>query len=471
MIWRRVMALEWRIMKRDPSLIWVLSLFASFLVLSSLAGGDHADSLEEGLSRSQTEINNRFQALESQMGNLKADSPLQSKDPRDPVWMGQEGGAQLAILPPGPLAPIAIGERDLHPQAIRITTDLNLTAEGETETPMVAPSRLRTGALDPTFLFVVLFPLVVIALSYELLSGERERGTLAMLLSQPVSQSELVVGKALARAGALSMVTLLFAGIGLAVAGVDWTGPGTLSHFSLYGLILICWALFWFAAAVLVNAWSPSSARNALTLVGIWLSLVVIIPGLVQVGIDTFYPAPSAIDLMHEARESSQDVESKLNDMEGRHDVDTKQAGYAAKVVQVQDELAARAKPVLETLRRQVKERREVIQMLQYTSPAIVVQLALEDVAGSGAIRHQRFEEQSDAYHEAFRSFFVSRIKKEKTLGAEDLALIPTMTFQEEPFGTLSGRVLTGIAFLFMSALGLLMLALPGLRKIGRLTR
>jgi ABC-2 type transport system permease protein len=471
MIWRRVMALEWRIMKRDPSLIWVLSIFAIFLILSSLAGGDHADSLEDGLSRSQEEVDNRFQGLQNQLSNLKPDSPLRSKDPRDPVWMGQDGGAQLAILPPGPLAPIAIGERDLHPQAIRITTDLNLTAEGETETPMVAPSRLRTGALDPTFLFVVLFPLVVIALSYELLSGERERGTLAMLLSQPVSQSELVVGKALARAGALSMVTLLFAGIGLAVAGVSWADPGTLSHFLLYGLILICWALFWFAAAVLVNAWSPSSARNALTLVGIWLSLVVIIPGLVQVGIDTFYPAPSAIDLMHEARESSQDVESKLNDMEGRHDVDPKQAGYAAKVVQVQDELAARAKPVLETLRRQVKERREVIQMLQYTSPAIVVQLALEDVAGSGAIRHQRFEEQSDTYHEAFRSFFVSRIKEEKTLGTEDLDMIPKMTFQEEPFGALSGRVLTGIAYLFMSALALLMLALPGLGKIGRLTR
>jgi hypothetical protein len=62
-------------------------------------------------------------------------------------------------------------------------------------------------------------------------------------------------------------------------------------------------------------------------------------------------------------------------------------------------------------------------------------------------------------------------IKEEKTLGADDLPMIPKMTFQEEPFRALSGRVLTGIAFLFMSALGLLMLALPGLRKIGRLTR
>ena len=126
-------------------------------------------------------------------------------------------------------------------------------------------------------LIVVLFPLVVIALSYELLSGERERGTLAMLLSHPVSQIQLVVGKALARAGVLCMVTLIFAAIGLAFAGVEWTNPATFSHFFLYCLILICWALFWFAAAVLVNAWSSSSARNALTLVGVWLSLVVII--------------------------------------------------------------------------------------------------------------------------------------------------------------------------------------------------
>jgi ABC-2 type transport system permease protein len=205
--------------------------------------------------------------------------------------------------------------------------------------------------------------------------------------------------------------------------------------------------------------------------VGVWLSLVVIIPGLVRVGIDTFYPAPSAIELMHEARENSQDVTAKLDDMVGRHDVDPSQANYAAKVVQVQDELAQRAKPVIEELRAQTAERQKVIRRFQYLSPAIVVQLALEDVAGSGSIRHERFEQQSDAFHEKFRSFFVDKIKQEQSLEVEDLSLIPQMTYAEESFGNLSKRVLTGVGFLLMGALALLMIAMSGLRKIGRLTR
>ena len=129
MIWRRVMALEWRIMRRDPSLLWVLGLFSLFLVVASLAGGNHAASLEAGLNKSSTEVNERFQQLNERFTALQADTPLTSKDPRDPVWMGQEGAAQIAVLPPSPLAPIAIGERDIQPQAIRITTDLNLTAQ------------------------------------------------------------------------------------------------------------------------------------------------------------------------------------------------------------------------------------------------------------------------------------------------------------------------------------------------------
>ena len=112
-----------------------------------------------------------------------------------------------------------------------------------------------------------------------------------------------------------------------------------------------------------------------------------------------------------------------------------------------------------------------MIRLLQYSSPAIVVQLALEDVAGSGAVRHERFEEQSDLFHEEYRTFFVEKIKKEQGVVSADLAHIPQMNCTEESFGSLSARVIAGVVFLFLCAFGLLMMAIPGLRKIGRLTR
>lgn len=471
-MWRTVLRLEWRILKRDRAAVAVLGLFAVFLILAAVAGGRQAATLADGLDTASDREAARMSALAERLEASESSlAPLKAKDPRDPAWMGQEGAARLAVLPPAPLAPVAVGQRDLHPQAVRINSGVHLTAERETETPMAGPTRLMTGAFDPAFLFVVLFPLAIIALSYELLSGERERGTLAMLLSQPVSQSALVFGKAGARAIALCVVTLAFAFIGLLVAGADLSAPGAWLHTALYALVLVSWAIFWFAAAVAVNAWGTTSARNALVLVGLWLVLVVVVPGLVHVVVDSLHPPPSRIELLHEAREAAQDTERELDRLQGRHGAGPKAKDYAQRVVRVQEELARRSAPVLTELRDQLRLRQDMVDVLRFVSPAILVRLALEDVAGAGAARHRRFEEQVDAFHDRFRDHFFARVKAQERMTTAALGSVPRLTFDEEPPVSLAWRILLGVFGLWLGAGLLLGIAWPGLRTIGRLTR
>ena len=263
-MWRTVLNLEWRILRKDKAALGIILLFALFVVAAAIAGGRQADSVKEGLERATAAEVARFQAHAEELKRLEAtQEQMSGVDPRDPIWMGQEGAATIAVLPPAPLAPIAVGQRDLQPQAIRLTTEDHLSSDKENETAMSGPTRLMTGAFDLGFLFVVLFPLVVIALSYELLSGERERGTLAMLLSQPVSQRALVLGKAGARAIALCVVTLLFALLGLVVAGADFGGEGAL-HVGLQGY----WSHGLFGLQPLYSSTAWQILRNALQLVG-----------------------------------------------------------------------------------------------------------------------------------------------------------------------------------------------------------
>jgi ABC-2 type transport system permease protein len=470
-MWRTVLGLEWRILRRDKAALGILLLFAGFVVAAALAGGRQADSVREGLKRSQESESMRFQGHLKELKRLEAtQEAMTGQDPRDPIWMGQEGAATIAILPPAPLAPVAVGQRDLQPQAVRLTTEDHLSSERESETAMSGPTRLMTGAFDLGFLFVFLFPLVVIALSYELLSGERERGTLAMLLSQPVSQLALVLGKAGARAVALCGVTLVFALLGLLVAGADISGEGAWLHVFLFAAILVAWALFWFAAAVLINSFGGSSARNALQLVGLWLVLVIVIPGLVHVAVDTLYPPPSTIELLHEAREASQEVEGKLRGVEGNHDRDAK-APDPKEQIALKREIARRSESAHEVMEGQIQARQELVDWLRFASPAIIVQLALEDVAGSGATRHQRFDEQVEATHDRFKDFFFGHVEQDQTLRSDALNDIPKLRFEEEPHGALGARLLMGVFVLLLLALGLIVLALPRLRQIGRLTR
>lgn len=471
-MWMKVLRLEWRILRRERAAFVVLGIFTLFLMVAALAGGRYAANLEDGLLAGQAAESERLSTLKERLISLdKSGKALTSKDPRDPVWMGEEGYARFVALPPSPLAPIAVGQRDLNAQAVRVTTGVQLTRERETETRMSGPSRLMTGAFDPAFLFVVLFPLVIIALSYELLSGERERGTLAMLLSQPVSQQDLVIGKAGARAALISAATVLFALLGLLLAGADLSTSVAWAHMGLFALLLIAWAGFWFAAAVWVNSRGQTSARNALSLVGLWLVLVVVVPGLVNVGVDTLYPPPSRIELMHEAREAARELKGQLDGLEGRHDINAKRGSLAKRVVDVKDELVSKSAPVLKAHRDRVRQRQGLLETLRFLSPALIVQLALEDIAGAGTNRHHAFEDQVDDYHAQFRSFFRLRVKAGRFLRPRELDTVPTFEFRDEPLMTMGTRVLTSVTALVAAMLALLLSARPALRRIGRLTR
>ena len=242
---------------------------------------------------------------------------------------------------------------------------------------MVGPTRQRSGAFDPAFVFIVLFPLLIISLSYELLSGERERGTLAMLLSQPIRQTDLAVGKAGARFAWVAAVTLSLALLGLAAGGVSLSQPGALLHALVYVLTLLCWGGVWFAAALWVNSRHGTSASNALALVGAWLIVVIIVPGLIKLAVDTVYPAPSSMELVHTAREAGLDAEKTLTNLKGRHDRDTSTQDYKAQMIASEELLASRLEPVLDAHRERQEQRSTVLNLLAYLSPAMVAEQGL----------------------------------------------------------------------------------------------
>ena len=314
LMWRTVFRLEWTLMARDRAMLTVLGVFTFAVVAAALVGGQNTRVFTDGLERSVRESDNRLTAVMGELRDLIAnEAPPRARDPRDPLWMGQTGLAPLVKLPSRPLVSVAVGQRTLLPQAMVVDTSAHLSEARETETPMNAPTRLLTGAFDLAFLFVVLFPLVVIGLSYELLSGERARGTLAMLMSQPISQLSLVLGKALARALALCGLTLLFMAVALLLTGVDLLHANSVVDLALLAATLLGWTLLWFALAVFVNSFGLESSANALLLVGVWLMFVVILPGLSHVAVEATYDAPSGVHLMHESRK--QPKRSSLSSM------------------------------------------------------------------------------------------------------------------------------------------------------------
>jgi ABC-2 type transport system permease protein len=79
---------------------------------------------------------------------------------------------------------------------------------------------LLSGRFDLAFVILYLYPLLILSLGYNLVSGEKEAGTLALTLSQPVALRTLVAGKV-----AMRFAFVLALAVALSLAGRYSEGP------------------------------------------------------------------------------------------------------------------------------------------------------------------------------------------------------------------------------------------------------
>jgi ABC-2 type transport system permease protein len=235
--------------------------------------------------------------------------------------------------------------------------------------------------------------------------------------------------------------------------------------------LVIGWGTLWFAAGVLVNSFGLSSANNALILVGSWIAFVVILPGILHVSVSTFLPSVSSIHVMHEVREAGQKAKAELDALTGSHDDRRLAKGYAKRVVEIEQRIAAQAEPVLLEAHKQEQAQYDALRWLIYLSPASLIQARLEDLAGVSSRRYERFESQAEAFHGVFTEYFYGFIKKGTPFESEGLDALPRFTFHDEPVADLVRRTLGGSLFLFLLSVLLVGGAWGRLRSIGRLTR
>lgn len=456
MFWT-VVRVEARNLRAERALWGLLALLAALVAGAAWSGAASARAR-------QATVEGAVEAEERRLAEVRARlvAGTGRDDPGDPVIAGRLI-AHLAVLPPAPLAALARGQGDAD--SARVTTDSRLSARGA-EAAIAGPTVQATGAFDLAFVFVYLLPLLIIGLTYDLLAGERERGTLALVLAQPVSLRTFVLGKACLRAAVVVGVTLGLAAAALALSADGLATPGGLAHTALYLGALLAYALFWFAAAVAVNARGRTAAGNALALVGVWLVLVVAVPGLVRMAVEVAYPPPSRVELANLVRDAASEIEEELTALQGDHGA---AAPAGLRLLAVQEALDARIQPVVARFRDQLAQQQRLVNRLRFLSPALVLNEAVVDLAGTGGDAARRFDGQVDAFHGQWRAFFAERARAGQRLTPADLDGLPTFAFVPEPLGDQAARVGLGVLGLLLPALALLLMSAPGLRRVGRL--
>lgn len=448
MVWR-IARHEWRLLVRSPGACAVACASLLLIVVATVSGHVRASAEADDRATLRDWAYVRQSAL---AGDLDTGEPGDAADvawgPRSAEYVANEIGTYV-VPPMPPLAALAIGQSDRYPSHYRVTA--RLRESRLTGAQLEHPLAMLVGHLDAAFVVVYLLPLLIVALVFDVTAGERDAGTLRMVMARPVRPSTFVAGKLIARGG---VVLLCIGAMAVGGAAVTAWSVSTGVRLSLWMAATIAYASFWFALALFVDARRGTAIQHAQILGVAWLLLVVLVPASIDIATGAVHAPPSDVELSTAVRTASHAADAASSRLLGRFLDDHPASGvgragmqqYAAVQEARELETARLLAPALARFDARSDARRALLAWLQYLSPAMLTQATLADIAGAGPARQRIIYAQVETFHEQWKRFFSPYLREATPLGADDHAAIPVALFREEGGDTVARHAVVPIA-------------------------
>jgi ABC-2 type transport system permease protein len=320
---------------------------------------------------------------------------------------------------------------------------------------------------------------LLLALTYNILSGEQEQGTLALTAASSARLTTVLAGKLVIRAGGVIAATVVGSAVLLLGMGARLDTLGGLAALGLLSLAVVVYGLFWVALSLLVNSLKRDSAFNAVALVMAWVLLLLVAPAAMNATAQVLYPAPPRAEMVLAVRNAAVDAERDRDATEahyreehgetaalkpteakaGSHDTLDKTTQRTLAVILAAD---ARADAVLANQEARVHDQRRVSDRLSFLVPPTFVNDAIVELAGNGYTRWDDYLARIVEFHRRWQSFFVERARLGAPLTTADYPLFPRFESVEARSGWLHAsarRVLVVLAWLGVVMTALLMWA------------
>ena len=193
---------------------------------------------------------------------------------------------------------------------------------------------------DLTFVFQIVISLLAFLFSYDAIAGERQNGTLALVLSNPIPRSKLLFGKYLG--GILSLtvplvfsllVALLFIFLSphVVISASDWARIG------IFCLVSLIYMSVFFTLGMLFSTWIGRAMTALILTLFFWVLFVLIFPGASAFAVSKLLPIKSDAHLstkgyihlllskrgdlsQHRLHESWQNFKRELEDFKKKRD-------------------------------------------------------------------------------------------------------------------------------------------------------
>ena len=287
----------------------------------------------------------------------------------------------------------------------------DLTGVWKLSYPSVTPNleNVRPGVIKVDWGFIIGYVLSLVALlfTFDSISGERERGTLRLMLANSIPRYTVLIGKFL---GALISVSIPF---GIAVlmnllvistSNTIHLGAETWGRLGMIFLIAILYMSLFLVLGLLVSVRARQSAVSLVILLLTWVTLVVFMPKTLASIAGELSPPISPQKVWQRYSQLHKQLGDKYNALVWSDRSDKRTLTARSEFFIKSAELDERSKK--ERLIQQIKQF-QIARAITRVSPVPIVQHLLESFAGTGFERHLQFVENAERYARQFREFVV----------------------------------------------------------------
>ena len=272
--------------------------------------------------------------------------------------------------------------------------------------------------LDWAFVIRTVFSLYIVLLGYAAVSGEKEQGTLRLVLSNPVGRARFLIGKYVAMMAAALIPLAVGCVVSLGILGVSLPQILTWRLASRTAALLTLSAaylsLFAFLSLLVSSAMRRSSLA-LLTLLAGWVLFAVLIPDTSGILAQKFAKVQSDYDAAKNIGPMIQkEVWGKISALQVRVDKGE---------LKTEEEIKAEADKAFEEGQEKVRffekayrdamdARARLGRSLARLSPVALFEFAAEDLAGTGPLREASFLEDLRIYGRQFDDYVLKKTGK-----------------------------------------------------------
>lgn len=270
--------------------------------------------------------------------------------------------------------------------------------------------------LDWAFIIKIIFSLFALLLAYRSIAGEKEQGTLRLMMSNSLGRIQIIVAKYTAILCTLLIPLAAGALISLIIMTFylpDLLSPVVVIRLFLFLLLSSGYLSIFIFLGLAFSALIAKTSLVLLSLLSFWLGFTAVVPGMAAIISGYISAIPSEFEMAQKTGPIIQeDVWGKVMDILSG----IEKGKFATK----EDVLAATDKAFLEgqelvrshftEYQNAVRERNRMTRMVSRISPVSLFQFAAESIADTGPKRQDRFMQDIRRYSAVYDDYIMSKV-------------------------------------------------------------